>query len=361
MNNQPAPDLGQFVGAPGEIDVDMNGAGNAGDPNAGHVVPLDPQALLIHQQQAQLQQNALLLQDQLQQYANLQAQHAALQDAGRAIHGCRRRYQGALKNAPRFKEGVAWRTFLMAWRNWSVIAGFNDPAFVGDGILDEKKGVFIALIDPSLLTRIESMMLGSPTWTAALTLEDFVAQIGEVYQPAIESQVARSEFEMYIQVKDQDVQKYITTKIALFHAAHAPANRDHHRLVDCSIDGLYNKIVKRYVRHSTATTTEHELIQTVIEVTAKERESVKGGYGESANYGGLSCVTATASQAYGTNGGPEAMELGKFGDRGGKFSGNCHRCNHPGHRKTECRTLEKNFKKKPAANPKKKEDKTSAP
>ena len=82
------------------------------------------------------------------------------------------------------------------------------------------------------------------------TFDQFSALIREVFCPDNESILIRSEFIAYTQGRQQDVQSYLTNKMALFNLAFAPNERSFNTLMLHVIRGLLNNAVRRMVRRA---------------------------------------------------------------------------------------------------------------
>ena len=82
------------------------------------------------------------------------------------------------------------------------------------------------------------------------TFDQFAALIREVFCPDNESILIRSEFITYTQGRQQDVQSYLTNKMALFNLAFAPNERSFNTLMLHVIKGLLNNAVRRMVRRA---------------------------------------------------------------------------------------------------------------
>ena len=168
------------------------------------------------------------------------------------------------------------------------------------------------------------------------TFDQFSALIREVFCPDNESILIRSEFITYTQGRQQDVQSYLTNKMALFNLAFAPNERSFNTLMLHVIKGLLNNAVRRMVRRANPKT-EAALRAAVVEATAAERDAWNGGYSESSSADGL----ITISSARRTMGdlpeepadGPVPMEIDAVQGKDAQ----CFRCMRRGHIRKDCR------------------------
>ena len=168
------------------------------------------------------------------------------------------------------------------------------------------------------------------------TFDQFSALIREVFCPDNESILIRSEFIAYTQGRQQDVQSYLTNKMALFNLAFAPNERSFNTLMLHVIRGLLNNAVRRMVRRANPKT-EAALRAAVVEATAAERDAWNGGYSESSSADGL----ITISSARRTMGdlpeepasGPVPMEIDAVHGKDAQ----CFRCMRRGHLRKDCR------------------------
>ena len=168
------------------------------------------------------------------------------------------------------------------------------------------------------------------------TFDQFSALIREVFCPDNESILIRSEFIAYTQGRQQDVQSYLTNKMALFNLAFAPNERSFNTLMLHVIRGLLNNAVRRMVRRANPKT-EAALRAAVVEATAAERDAWNGGYSESSSADGLITISS-ARRTMGDlpeepAGGPVPMEIDAVQGKDAQ----CFRCLRRGHIRKDCR------------------------
>ena len=168
------------------------------------------------------------------------------------------------------------------------------------------------------------------------TYEQFSAIIRELFCPDSESMLVRTEFQSYFQGKNQDVQSYLTNKLALYKLAFGPNERSFNTVMLHVIRGLCNHSVRRQVRRANPKD-EAALRLAVVEATAAERDAYNGGYGESTSADGLITVSS-ARRAMGglpeeAPAGPVPMEVDAVQGK----ERECYRCHRRGHLRKDCR------------------------
>ena len=160
--------------------------------------------------------------------------------------------------------------------------------------------------------------------------DHFQVMIREVFCPDNEARLVRSEFIAYLQGRQQDVQSYLTNKMALFNLAFASNERSFNTLMLPVIKGLCNNAVRRMVRRANPKT-EAALHAAVVEATAAERDEWNGGYSESSSSDGLVTISS-ARQTMGDlpeepASGPVPMEIDAVQGKDQQ----CYRCQQKGH------------------------------
>ena len=168
------------------------------------------------------------------------------------------------------------------------------------------------------------------------TFYQFSVMIREVFCPDNEAILVRSEFIAYIQGRQQDVQSYLTNKLALFNLAFASNERSFNTLMLHVIKGLCNNAVHRMVRRANPKT-EVALRAVVVEATAAEKDAWNGGYSESSSSDGL--VTISSARRTMVDlleepaSGPVPMEIDAVQGKDQQ----CFRCQRRGQLWRECR------------------------
>ena len=160
-----------------------------------------------------------------------------------------------------------------------------------------------------------------------------------------EQQVSRTEFNRCRQGRQEPVQAFVSRKIALYHNAFGPNERNHWTLMDAVINSLESPVVKRELRRRNDVLTTEDIGKTLVEIVSKEREAYHGVYAEVTNLDGLALSSLQPKNSTHDEYGDERMDIGVLGSRGAEGR-KCHRCGHPGHLKAACRTKPENFKKK---------------
>ena len=106
-------------------------------------------------------------------------------------------------------------------------------------------------------------------WRDAADLKAYVETLRGVFQPPEESEMSRTEFKIRKQGRKEDVSTYLSAKIALWQMAYADAERSFTTLMDKTIKGLENRVVKRQLRYAIVRN-EEELRRTTVRLVAAE-------------------------------------------------------------------------------------------
>jgi hypothetical protein len=121
--------------------------------------------------------------------------------------------------------------------------------------------------------------------------------------------------------------------------------------MDAVINSLESPVIKRELRRCSATVlTTEDIGKTLVQIVSNEREAYHGDYSEVTSLDGLALSSLQPRQSTHDDYGDERMDIGRLG--GGPEGRKCHRCNHTGHLKANCKTRPENFKKKTGGPPK---------
>ena len=123
------------------------------------------------------------------------------------------------------------------------------------------------------------------------TFDQFSVLIREVFCPDNESILVHSKFIAYTQVRQQDIQSYLTNKMALFNLAFASNEQSFNTLMLHVIKGLCNNAIRRMVWRANPKT-EVALRAAVVEATVAERDAWNGGYSESSSSNRLVMISS---------------------------------------------------------------------
>ncbi len=229
----------------------------------------------------------------------------------------------ALGHMPHFDGKIEpWRCFEDRFKLWMEMNLDTeiDANFRKRALLYAMKG--------SAAERARIYKEGSTQWTAANDITAYLTAMRNIFMPSEESEIARAEFKALKQKKNEDIASYLTMKISLWENAFPEAERSFHTLLSEVISGIYNNVVKRIVRRGNPAN-QAELRTVAITAVANERESYRGGYGESTSLDGLACVSVPHQPEDEC----EPMEV----DRVDKVDLQCFRCKKYGHIGRECR------------------------
>ena len=268
---------------------------------------------------------------QAPQAANPAAQQAAHQ-AAQAAHQAaiqEKRYNTAaraLASTPKFYGTESWRNFESAYLTWYWINRIQDldADFQKRSLLTCMRGKAIEMTRP----KAEN----TTAWHDAADLNAYVVTMRGVFLPPEESEMSRTEFKIRKQSRKEDVSTYLSAKIALWQMAYADAERSFTTLMDETIKGLENRVVKRQLRYAIVRN-EEELRRTAVRLVAAERQCYMEGTSESTSLDGLAATTKVQDQQQ--NNDEMDWEENVQGMR--NFDGRCNLCKAYGHKAKDCR------------------------
>ena len=85
------------------------------------------------------------------------------------------------------------------------------------------------------------------TWVNSNNLAAYVESMKTIFLPPEESELARTEFKVRKQARNEDISSYLSAKISLWQMSYREDERSFNTLMDETIAGLANRIVKRKV------------------------------------------------------------------------------------------------------------------
>ena len=289
----------------------------------------------------------LLLQDrnlQIEQVAQAAAQagvaaaaaappvvHQPVLDAhGQPVnHRAEKRYDIACKSlgyAPKFNGKESWRTFENTYIIWYRVNKIEEQSqeFQKRSILSCMRGTAVEMTRP--------YSEGTQTWRDCHTMALYLETFRRIFNPPEESELARTEFKVRKQGRREDISTYLSAKIALWQLAYPENERSFSNLMDETIAGIANRIVKRRLRYAEVADVQG-LRRQAVRLVAAERQCYREGTSESTNLDGLAATTHLTEQRN-----DEDMEVDDDGlNAMGKFDGNCRKCGTYGHKAAECR------------------------
>ena len=227
-----------------------------------------------------------------------------------AMENARKQELSTLKNAPLLDDTSTWRSFELSFSLWRTYSGFDNVIYAVGANLDERKSIFVGLIRGSLLERVQGILRGSAAWNAAGTLDAYIATVKEIFAPPSEQQVSRTEFNRCRQGRQEPVQAFVSRKIALYHNAFGPNERNHWTLMDAVINSLESPVVKRELRRRNDVLTTEDIGKTLVEIVSKEREAYHGDYAEVTNLDGLALSSLQPRASTHDEYGDERMDIG---------------------------------------------------
>ena len=257
------------------------------------------------------------------------AQPAQVDAAGQPIdRRAERRYDTAakaLQGVPKFRGTESWRTFESSFLTWYRINKIEQlpPDFQKRSLLTCMRGQAVEMTRP--------YAENTATWTRCGTLNEYVDAMRGIFLPPEESELARTEFKIRKQGRREDISTYLSAKIALWQLAYPEPERSFSTLLDETIAGIANKIVKRSLRYAAINNPE-ELRRQSVRFVAAERQCYREGTAESTSLDGLAATTRIADQQHDDD---DDMEHDGYNAMG-KFQGNCRECGTFGHKATNC-------------------------
>ena len=262
-----------------------------------------------------------------------------------------------LNGAPKYDGKTNWREFKQCWDTWRSLLDL-DYQENGRGVVpaDFQANAMISRIHGTASTRIQTLAQGTPAFNETiLNAEEpdqnqrfklWLARVEQLFQPKVESTLARVDFEALKQKWNVDISSYVSEKIAMWHLAYgenAPTNH-FQVLLDETIKGVYNTVVKRELRKANPRDPE-TLRNTLIEIAANERMCFEDGTAESTSLDGL----ATVTKSY-TGQNTEMME-GVQAIREATKDDICNFCKKKGHFARDCRLKTQQNPRFPPNNP----------
>ena len=233
-----------------------------------------------------------------------------------------------LVSVPKFSGSTSWAVFEQEFKCWYFANNIND-------LSDEfKKRALTLCMKEGAMHKMTGYLEGESGWNKFTTFDDYLTAVRGIFRPPEESEMALSEFEQRKQGRREDVSSYISSKVALWQIAYGEKNRSFQTLLNETIKGLANRIVKRNMRYATITNLE-EMRRKAIQLVAAERQCYREGTSESTSLDGLSATTHLIS------GHDEVEDMEVDSVKTVAFQGNCHKCGQYGHRASTCKGTSK--------------------
>ena len=256
--------------------------------------------------------------------------------ATRILRDCRRAH-----GRPELNAATQWSTFKERWKLFRSRTELDAVDDSGKAIIPADKQAYelLACATDGIIQRLRCVGDSTVAWNTTITntgtddqnarYEAWLTHVEGVFQPAVESRMARTDFEARVQLPREDVQSYFNAKWTLWQVAYGEDAEKHHMdtLKDQIIKGLINTVVKRQIRKRETPTAEL-LRQALIDEVASERQCFMDGTSESTTLDGL--TPTTSSGLPGFNGQEEPMHIGAFGEQ------QCYNCQAYGHLAYQC-------------------------
>ena len=239
-----------------------------------------------------------------------------------------------ITKGPKYNGKRSFRVFASEFEIWRAVNRVSEIADV-----DFHKFLLLSCMEETAAQMVQGYGQGSAVWAQSLTLATYQEQISAVFQPPIESEIARDQFENRVQRKDEDISTYITSKTNLFHAAYPEGQRNFSILLSETIKGVYNVVIRRRLTYENPTN-EVQLRDQALSAVAFERKCFKNQCSESVSLNGLAAVSKYSTQTdQGLAG--EAMDTTETIQklRGGQVNNKdryCNFCKRSGHFEADC-------------------------
>ena len=232
----------------------------------------------------------------------------------------------ALASTPKFYGNESWRNFESAYITWYRINRIQDldADFQKRSLLTCMRGKAIEMTRP----KAEN----TAAWREAIDLNAYVETMRGVFLPPEESEMSRTEFKIRKQGRKEDVSTYLSAKIALWQMAYGDEERSFTTLMDETIKGLENRVVKRTLRYAVVRN-EEELRRTAVRLVAAERQCYMEGTSESTSLDGLAATTRVQDQKESH----DDMDWEENVQNMKSFDGKCNICKIYGHKARDCR------------------------
>ena len=232
----------------------------------------------------------------------------------------------ALASTPKFYGNESWRNFESAYLTWYRINRIQDldADFQKRSLLTCMRGKAIEMTRP----KAEN----TAAWREAIDLNAYVETMRGVFLPPEESEMSRTEFKIRKQGRKEDVSTYLSAKIALWQMAYGDEERSFTTLMDETIKGLENRVVKRTLRYAVVRN-EEELRRTAVRLVAAERQCYMEGTSESTSLDGLAATTRVQDQKESQ----DDMDWEENVQNIKSFDGKCNICKIYGHKARDCR------------------------
>ena len=232
----------------------------------------------------------------------------------------------ALASAPKFDAKGSWRTFEATYETWWRVnrIDLQNAEFQKRALLSSMRGQAVEMTRP--------YSEGTDTWNNAATLDQYIQAFRRIFLPPEESELARSEFKVRKQGRKEDISTYLSSKIALWQLAYPAAERSFASLLDETIAGIANRVVKRnlrYVQINDIATLRTQAVR----IVAAERQCYREGTSESTSLEGLAATTFVSRD----QGSDNEMDIDDGINATGNFQGNCRRCKKFGHKAVDCK------------------------
>ena len=255
-----------------------------------------------------------------------------------------------MSSQPHYKTGSNFRNFEVQYRVWRGNVGLDTTDAAGIGIVpaDVQAQFLVSAFKEEPALRIATISKNTVAWNQSINdanlndpnarFEAFFGVVRRLFLPEGETRMAKLEFMKYVQKPDQNMSAYVTNKIALWEDAYTNARQHHFQiLLDETIKGTGNTVIKRELRRSQITTPE-QLRDRAINLVATERQCMDDGSAESTSYDYLTQVSLNNTH----NDVMMDEGMSKFGEPDA-----CHRCGKRNHRAADCKTPWNEIKGKP--------------
>ena len=240
-------------------------------------------------------------------------------------------HRKALSTLPKFGSTDRWQIHIDSLTQWRIINSIDTAPHDF-----QKMSILVSLTGPA---KERSRPYGylSNTWNQANDWTEYLQALTTIFEPPVESELARSEYRARKQLPREDIGSYLSSKFSLYELAFPVAERSFHSLLDDTINGFYSIVIKREVGRRNPADRE-ALVTCSMTAVANERTAYANGYAESTSMDGL-IAASEFNRMNRQEQGAEPMEIDSLNKlERDKTKMKCFHCHKSGHMIKDCRS-----------------------
>ena len=248
---------------------------------------------------------------------------AAPDDAARRLIEAQKHALRSISSLPKYYgDGkISYRIFESSWKIHWEIHGLNQL-----NVHTQK----LALLSSFVGEAIEKSRLARPgghIFDGAVDFDQYAVAVHDLFLPPQESELSKSEFLQCVQLRQEPITSYLSTKLALYENAYSLAERSFEFLLQEVIKGIYSNEIKRQI-NVIHPATQEALRTSCISAVARERVAYELHFAASTSLDGLAASSVLRPRDDGQG---EPMQLGSLKDV------KCNGCGKMGHYVRNCR------------------------